>query len=1557
MGTTGAAQNAVARLISPVFVPQVHISRVLRFWFFKNVIGNSGFRVYLMLNGSLDPNPVWEETGRASEWRMAEINIDGRNQFQVVLEGFRSGGNLLDLAIDDVTILDPDQDECNSNPCMNNGVCSDALFSYTCACRPQWVGSHCSYGIGSCDFEEPLSNYNYLQDDTDDFDWTVVSVASRRPSTDHTIGTGSYAYIGSTGGSSGDKARLLSPSLSATAASCVQFWYYMSGAGVASLNVYTRQQQQQNVLVANITGDQGDQWRMKEVELVSNSDYVIVFEGIKGTGLNGDIAIDDISVTGGACTSPEFNNCRNNPCLNNGVCVDGLGQYACTCTSGWYGNRCESNSVVCANSPCQNGGSCNPGGGSFTCRCLPGWSGLYCQTETNECASNPCLHGQCIDVVNGYNCDCDLGWIGTNCNQDIDECASSPCQNGGVCTDQDNGYVCSCSAGFTGTNCDVMEITIAPQTPYRCDFDTNNCGFVQATDDDADFVRLTGKCGNYGAPADHTTGQNGFYMCLESTTAPNTMAAMYSPTFVTTYPRKLRFWFYKNTIGDSFMELTVKSTGQPNNVNVWTADDRSADWRMAELDLPAGRFELTFRGVKNGYRSTDFGFDDIQILDPNTNECASSPCQNGGTCTDGDFTFSCTCMPPYTGALCETDHDYCASQPCSNGGTCLDLQSGYSCICPVGYGGDDCTRYVLQDDVLYLCDLDNGLCGWEQLSSPDDTADFTVIQSGKCGISGPDGDRTTGAGSYVCMPTGTRNGRARLRSPVFTTTGNVGRTLSFWYYKDTPGDSTLRVYLMTDDNAPVGPHVWSATGRSDEWRRGTVDVNDTTQFRVIFEAYQDGFNPADIGLDDIAFLDPDVDDCLSNPCLNGGSCVDMVHAYMCRCLGGWTGINCDEIYGAIDFERELQFYGYIQSNDDDFDWTIESGNTASSLTGPDSDHTTGYGQYAHIEATCHTGGKKARLAGPIMPITSGTCLQFYYHMYGPSMGTLNVYTRHIGHALEQPVWSLSGDQGNAWKMAEVEIVDNRAYEIVFEGVTNGALGDAAIDDVTVYDGACQSGSEYDDCASNPCRNGGTCQDGVNSYTCQCPPGWFGIHCELDNAACGSYPCQNGGVCSGGNFDNYVCTCRRGWRGDDCDVDVDECSSSSSLYCQNGATCENIQGSYTCHCGAGWIGNNCETNVCTNNPCRNGGTCQVAQDAVQGFQCLCQPGFDGSTCSHNKHINGRNAFSIDSSWLCCLSLLVSLTHDRPIVCNLEVDDCGWENTVVTTDDLDWFRTQAGNCGSNGPPQDHTAGVTSGTFFCMVPPRGSFEDKIAQLWSPSYTSNTFTIKTFTFWYYSTNVDVLNVFLVVDEVIGTLLWSGSFARDTRAARWREVQVNVSASQDFRIAIEAHTRGRPTPIALDDITISDTGVPYTPARTTSAPSITTTTTTRSTPTMSPTDQSGPTYPTTTTPKQDGTDSGGSSPLVGIIVGVSVGALALIAIIIGIVFFIRRRSAADQERGGLREKEDIGLKEIGKTGTDYVAFDDGETGNGQAGIDNPLYIDHPLFSGLKRNTGDETDT
>lgn len=37
--------------------------------------------------------------------------------------------------------------------------------------------------------------------------------------------------------------------------------------------------------------------------------------------------------------------------------------------------------------------------------------------------------------------------------------------------------------------------------------------------------------------------------------------------------------------------------------------------------------------------------------------------------------------------------------------------------------------------------------------------------------------------------------------------------------------------------------------------------------------------------------------------------------------------------------------------------------------------------------------------------------------------------------------------------------------------------------------------DEDDCKSNPCLNGATCQDEVATYTCRCAPGFNGSRCE------------------------------------------------------------------------------------------------------------------------------------------------------------------------------------------------------------------------------------------------------------------------------------------------------------------------------------------------------------------------------------------------------------------------------------------------------------------------------
>ena len=113
--------------------------------------------------------------------------------------------------------------------------------------------------------------------------------------------------------------------------------------------------------------------------------------------------------------------------------------------------------------------------------------------------------------------------------------------------------------------------------------------------------------------------------------------------------------------------------------------------------------------------------------------CTSSPCVNGGTCVSQVDSYTCDCLPGYTGLTCQTglymstiyilltpieivlqcakpivfDHcvlywlrsltsrpfsdvDECASSPCVNGGACVNLVNEYQCNCVSGFMGRDC---------------------------------------------------------------------------------------------------------------------------------------------------------------------------------------------------------------------------------------------------------------------------------------------------------------------------------------------------------------------------------------------------------------------------------------------------------------------------------------------------------------------------------------------------------------------------------------------------------------------------------------------------------------------------------------------------------------------------------------------------------------------------------------------------------------------------------------------------------------------------------------------------
>ncbi|XP_078588480.1 uncharacterized protein LOC144869248 [Branchiostoma floridae x Branchiostoma japonicum] len=174
------------------------------------------------------------------------------------------------------------------------------------------------------------------------------------------------------------------------------------------------------------------------------------------------------------------------------------------------------------------------------------------------------------------------------------------------------------------------------------------------------------------------------------------------------------------------------------------------------------------------------------------------------------------------------------------------------------------------------------------------------------------------------------------------------------------------------------------------------------------------------------------------------------------------------------------------------------------------------------------------------------------------------------------------------------------------------------DGVNSYTCTCAAGYSGDDCETNdndcepnPCHNGGQCQDGVNSYTCTCAAGYSGDDCETNDDDCEPNPCHNGGQCQDG-VNSYTCTCAAGYSGDDCETNDNDCEPNP---CQNGGQCQDGVNAYTCTCAAGYSGDNCETNDddCEPNPCQNGGQCQ---DGVNAYTCTCAAGYSGDNCETN-----------------------------------------------------------------------------------------------------------------------------------------------------------------------------------------------------------------------------------------------------------------------------------------------------------------------------------------------------
>lgn len=87
------------------------------------------------------------------------------------------------------------------------------------------------------------------------------------------------------------------------------------------------------------------------------------------------------------------------------------------------------------------------------------------------------------------------------------------------------------------------------------------------------------------------------------------------------------------------------------------------------------------------------------------------------------------------------------------------------------------------------------------------------------------------------------------------------------------------------------------------------------------------------------------------------------------------------------------------------------------------------GKYLYIESSSpRRPGDIAALLSATFPPTSGMCFSFWYHMYGTTIGTLQVLLQEAGSNASS-IWVLTGNKGNTWYQGQVSFTTSSQWQV------------------------------------------------------------------------------------------------------------------------------------------------------------------------------------------------------------------------------------------------------------------------------------------------------------------------------------------------------------------------------------------------------------------------------------------------------------------------------------------------------------------------------------------------
>uniref|UniRef100_A0A3Q0RFS7 Delta-like protein n=1 Tax=Amphilophus citrinellus TaxID=61819 RepID=A0A3Q0RFS7_AMPCI len=225
------------------------------------------------------------------------------------------------------------------------------------------------------------------------------------------------------------------------------------------------------------------------------------------------------------------------------------------------------------------------------------------------------------------------------------------------------------------------------------------------------------------------------------------------------------------------------------------------------------------------------------------------PCLNGATCTNtGQGSYTCSCLPGYTGASCEIQVSECSGSPCRNGGSCTDNDNGYKCTCPPGFYGNN-------------CELSANTC-----------ADGPCFNGGHC-ADNPEG-------GYFCQcPTGYAG---------FNCEKKIDHCSSNPCLNGAECVDLVNSYLCQCPEGFSGPNCEESSSSSISGYCLSFPCQNGGTCQEAGNGYTCSCPPGYTGKN----CSSPVSRCYHNPCHNGATCHERGGRYMCACVPGYGGHNC-----------------------------------------------------------------------------------------------------------------------------------------------------------------------------------------------------------------------------------------------------------------------------------------------------------------------------------------------------------------------------------------------------------------------------------------------------------------------------------------------------------------------------------------------------------------------------------------------------------------------------------------------------------------------------------------